>query len=168
MPDRGMLAPASPPPHPGRPQRHRRHRARAGGQIIVTFALTFTLFLVGLIALVADVSTMFGASANVNQAAQAGAYAAAADIDYPTFRATGVVQLMTDGSVETICNAAIKAAMGTAAYNPPACTVAPIYEVTVTVTSAVALPLNIGFAAPTVSATYSAFAQSGTTIPQGN
>jgi len=134
----------------------------------VTFALTFTLFLMGLIALVADVSTMFGASANVNQAAQAGAYAAATDVNYPAFRASGVVQLMTDGSVVTICNAAVKAAMGTSGFSPPVCTVAPIYEVTVTVTSAVVLPLNIGFGAPTVSATYSAFAQSGTTVPQGN
>jgi Flp pilus assembly protein TadG len=143
----------------------RRRVNRDGGQIVVTFALALTLFLVGLIGLVADLSTMFGASANVSQAAQAGAFAGAADVDYANFRQTGVVRL--SATAGQTCERAIQVAYPGATGT---CTVDPAvpYQIKVVSAKSVLLPVGMGLTAPTVGATFSAFAQSGTAVPGAN
>ena len=146
--------------------RRRHEREGEHGQIVVTFAIALSLFLMGLIAMVADLSTMFGASALVNQAAQAGAYAGATDVNYAVFRATGVVQLNALPGPCTTAISAINAAMGTTPH-VVACTINAVNraQMDVTVTSAVPLPVSFGVPTQTVSATYHAYAQPGTTTP---
>ena len=144
------------------PRPHRRRRTSNGGQIVVTFAIALSLFLMGLIALVADLSTMFGASALVNQAAQSGAYSAATDVNFATFRTTGVVAL--NPTFITPCYAAINAAMGTMP-KVSLCTNPVPNQVDVTVTATVTLPVNMGLPPQTVSAKYHAYAQQGSTTP---
>jgi hypothetical protein len=150
-----------------------RRRAQRG-QVIVTVSIAMALFLLGVIALVANVAQLYGAQASLNRAAQDAAESGGAAVNYPVFIATGKLKLLTlpaKPNAESLCEDAGTADL--AASWPAAkvkCTVqGPADRVVVaTIDLDVPLPIPIVGARVHLRSSYAAAAQAGTNTPNSS
>ena len=177
--------------HARRAQRCRRH-GQGNGQVVITFALTFALFLFGLILTVVDLSVLYSARAAALQSAQDAAVAGASNVDVPAFLSSGsansAVQLLAPAAEQDCLNVAQKEDALTPYYSSggpgpscnsagnnagvtssTSCTSANNWEIAADVQIQIQLPVPFpGVANPTVGSCYFAAAQSGTDTPAGN
>ena len=147
-----------------------RTRHKNSGQVAITFALTFALFLFGLLLSVIDLAALYSQQSQIAKAAQDGAVAGSAAVALAHFRTTGQVCLYgaagcpvvapATGPATTTCH---DAALADYPSGTPTCALKNAYTITATVSRTINLPLRIGsFGSVTVRAAYTAFAQCGT------
>lgn len=133
-------------------------------------AISFALFVMGLIALVANLATIYGADATASRAAQDAAIAGSADIDLPTFlnpalgppgALHGPLKLLPGAA--SLCRGVgdTEAGPGTTSCSLSAGN----RDITATVTIPVDLPLPFVSASVTIVRTYKAAPQAGTLNP---
>ena len=146
-----------------------RRRRGDRGQVIITVAIAFSLFVLGCIALVGNLATIYGADALATSAAQDAAIAGSADIDLPAFLSGnphGPIKLITGkgcpDDAKCVCEAVAGAELGS--VGSATCTVNG-QEITAKVTIDVPLPVPIVSGSVTVTRTYQAAAVAGTTTP---
>ena len=152
-----------------------RRRRVSRGQVIITVAVSFALFVLGVIALVANLAVVYGTDAVASSAAQDAAIAGSADINVPLFltgppiiNGHGPLQLRNPGA-DGVCTSVIDQEMAAAKITNFTRTCKVIgpgqKEITASVTIDVALPIQILTGTVKVTRTYNAAAVAGTTVP---
>ena len=142
-----------------------RKRGRERGQILVMFAFSMVLLIIGMIAVAVDLSQLYEARVRLQNAAEQAALAGASQVDYVAAERGSASLLPSFGAACTSAGNAFSGVAGSTACVSPEGTDEVV--ATVTVQAPVAMPLPVIGGSFTVTATFTAAPVLGGQTPVG-